>query len=122
MLGDVKTVSLTTNSPYLKQEPFKQQWNRVLDKRPSVAVERREEAVAKEYRSLARDCDEGPGCPRAGAPSLGGRSGPRGTDDRQAEEPVAAEAGLFSAATHRGRAPLQAVQRQRVRRLGIESE
>ena len=59
MLGDVKTVSLTTTSPYLKQEPFEQQWDRVLDKRPSVAVERREEAVAKEYRSLARDCDEG---------------------------------------------------------------
>ena len=53
MLGDVKTVSLTADSPYLTQEPFDQQWARILDKSPSVAVERRAGSVAQEYRSLA---------------------------------------------------------------------
>ncbi len=59
MLGDVKTVSLTADSPYLTQEPFDQQWTRILDKSPSVAVERRAGSVAQEYRSLAKACDEG---------------------------------------------------------------
>ena len=59
MLGDVKTVSLTTESPYFTQESFERQWDRILDKRPSKAVEKRATAVVKEYLSLARDCDEG---------------------------------------------------------------
>ena len=59
MLGDVKTVSLTADSPYFSQERFEQQWARILDKRPSTAVERRAKAVVREYHSLARDCDEG---------------------------------------------------------------
>ena len=42
-----------------KQERFEQQWDRILDKRPSTAVERRAKAVVREYHSLARDCDEG---------------------------------------------------------------